>query len=127
MCGIAGFVVPSYAVDTSLTLRAMADAIAHRGPDDDGYYEQPMVYSAMYNKTVEGITARKRSIIVEMDPNNNYKIRRCFQLSSALEYGHVGGIAFFGNRGSCFFRVKRSSCAAARILPSDTMQAALSW
>jgi hypothetical protein len=66
--------------------------------DDDGYYEQPMVYSAMYNKTVEGITARKRSIIVEMDPNNNYKIRRCFQLSSALEYGHVGGIAFFGNR-----------------------------
>lgn len=39
MCGIAGFVVQSTAVDTSLTLQAMADAIAHRGPDDDGYYE----------------------------------------------------------------------------------------
>ena len=66
--------------------------------DDDNIYPNPMVYSSMYNKTIDGQTGAKRSIIVEMDPNNNYKIRRCLQLSGALKYSHVGGIAFFRNR-----------------------------
>lgn len=37
MCGIAGFVVPSGTVDVGNVLRAMARAIAHRGPDDEGF------------------------------------------------------------------------------------------
>jgi len=57
-----------------------------------------MVYSSMYNKTVSGQTRLKRSIVVEMDPNKNYKIRRCLQLAGALKNSHVGGIAFFQNR-----------------------------
>ena len=36
-------------------------------------------------------------------------------------------MACAGNAESCFFRVKRSSCAAATITPSLTRQAALSW
>ncbi len=66
--------------------------------DDDGVYPNPMVYSSMYNKTIDGQTRLKRSIVVEMDPNNNYKIRRCFQLAGVLRNSHVGGIAFFRNR-----------------------------
>ena len=34
--------------------------------------------------------------------------------------------AFLGKRASCFLRVKRSSCAAATILPSRSSAAALS-
>ncbi len=39
MCGIAGYLVNSYAGDMSPILHAMADVIAHRGPDDDGFLE----------------------------------------------------------------------------------------
>jgi hypothetical protein len=42
-------------------------------------------------------------------------------LANALQF------AFEGKPGSCFFRVKRSSCAAATITPSRTSAAALSW
>lgn len=39
MCGIAGFLMPSGLCDKAgLTLKAMTDAIAHRGPDDDGLW-----------------------------------------------------------------------------------------
>jgi len=37
MCGIAGFFDRSVP-DPNFTLRAMCDAIVHRGPDQDGYY-----------------------------------------------------------------------------------------
>ncbi len=66
--------------------------------DKENYYSSPMLYSSLYNKTVDGLTRRKRSIIVELDPSNNYKIRRCFQLGSELKYGHNGGLAFFNNK-----------------------------
>jgi asparagine synthase (glutamine-hydrolysing) len=40
MCGIAGFIGTAAAADFPVaTLRAMADAIAHRGPDGEGYFE----------------------------------------------------------------------------------------
>ncbi|MCP5061576.1 MAG: T9SS type A sorting domain-containing protein [Ignavibacteriae bacterium] len=54
-----------------------------------------MVYTSLYNKTIDGVTGKKKSIIVEMDPNNYYKVQRCFQLSGELEYRHNGGLAFF--------------------------------
>ncbi len=37
MCGIAGFV----GAGTSRDIRAMTDALAHRGPDDEGFYHDP--------------------------------------------------------------------------------------
>jgi asparagine synthase (glutamine-hydrolysing) len=39
MCGIAGFWTPEHGRDDGLpTLRAMTDAIRHRGPDADGHW-----------------------------------------------------------------------------------------
>jgi len=39
MCGIAGFVACEATQNPLSVLRAMADAIAHRGPDDEGFFE----------------------------------------------------------------------------------------
>jgi asparagine synthase (glutamine-hydrolysing) len=39
MCGIAGFVTGCAAAGDSATLRRMTDVIRHRGPDDEGFYE----------------------------------------------------------------------------------------
>ena len=39
MCGIAGFVARDAALNFSSCLREMADVIAHRGPDDEGFYQ----------------------------------------------------------------------------------------
>ena len=39
MCGIAGFVLSGSVTDSSALLRSMADVIAHRGPDDEGFLE----------------------------------------------------------------------------------------
>ena len=38
MCGIAGYVSAAPVTDDELSPRRMTDAIAHRGPDDAGYY-----------------------------------------------------------------------------------------
>ncbi|OGG48156.1 MAG: asparagine synthase (glutamine-hydrolyzing) [Candidatus Handelsmanbacteria bacterium RIFCSPLOWO2_12_FULL_64_10] len=52
MCGIAGYWIPG--VEDAVTLlRRMCDAIAHRGPDDAGYYAQGEV----------GLGVRRLSII----------------------------------------------------------------
>jgi asparagine synthase (glutamine-hydrolysing) len=39
VCGIAGFACRATAKGDRRMLQAMADAIAHRGPDDEGYFE----------------------------------------------------------------------------------------
>lgn len=60
--------------------------------------ETGMIYVALYNKTVEGYIRRKKSIIAELDPANDYKVRRCFRLQGDnCKYGHNGGIAFQHN------------------------------
>ena len=56
-----------------------------------------MVYVSLYHKTLNGTTGLKKSIIVEMDPLNNYKVRRCFRLNGYLNTAHNGGIAFKNN------------------------------
>lgn len=38
MCGIAGLVVNNHVQDLPVNLRKMTGAIAHRGPDDEGFY-----------------------------------------------------------------------------------------
>ena len=44
MCGITGFTTYSKQPDQrEATLRRMTDSLAHRGPDDHGYYLQPSV------------------------------------------------------------------------------------
>lgn len=39
MCGIAGYVVRDSRLDLTASLSGMARAIAHRGPDDEGFFE----------------------------------------------------------------------------------------
>ena len=53
MCGIAGVVGTSPVPVSRDTLQAMADSLAHRGPDDHGFYQAPGV----------GLAHRRLSII----------------------------------------------------------------
>ena len=53
MCGIAGYVTSKEGNDSSRFLRTMADAMRHRGPDDEGYFQEPGV----------GLAVRRLSIV----------------------------------------------------------------
>ena len=59
MCGIAGFVTNNSKRASSKNLRLMTDAIAHRGPDDEGFFEAKIKYE---NYCV-GLGHRRLSII----------------------------------------------------------------
>lgn len=60
MCGIAGFVLPGGRTrESSILLRSMAKEIAHRGPDDEGFYETNF---AAENFSI-GLAHRRLSII----------------------------------------------------------------
>lgn len=53
-----------------------------------------MLYISLYNIDVTGKIGNQRSIIVELDPGNNYQVRRCLRLRGQLQYSHNGGIAY---------------------------------
>src|SRR5438445_755908 len=56
MCGIAGVV--DLAGERPLAdrvLRAMADSIVHRGPDEDGYFERQGIYLASRRLSIVGL------------------------------------------------------------------------
>src|SRR5436189_3119993 len=53
MCGIAGYVSSKADNDPSRPLRPMANAMRHRGPDDEGYFQEPGV----------GLAVRRLSIV----------------------------------------------------------------
>ena len=57
-----------------------------------------MVYISLYHKPQTGQTGLKKSIIVELDPMNDFKVRRCFRLNGYLRTAHNGGIAFRNNK-----------------------------
>ena len=66
--------------------------------EDESYNQSNgYLYISMYNKTIFGASYLKNSIIVELDPQNGYSVRRCFMLNGAQASGHNGGIAFFNN------------------------------
>jgi len=44
MCGIAGFVACSAPSDSDKTLRRMTGVLRHRGPDDDGFYQDGVAF-----------------------------------------------------------------------------------
>lgn len=68
--------------------------ITNKYEDEDYQQTDSLVYISMYHKTVEGTIRLKRSIIVEIDPGDNYRVRRCFRLKGALQTNHNGGIAY---------------------------------
>src|SRR5438094_4596738 len=53
MCGIAGYVSSREGSDPSSLLGPMANAMRHRGPDDEGYFQEPGV----------GLAVRRLSIV----------------------------------------------------------------
>ena len=57
MCGIAGIIDLSGKRRTppAGAIRAMADAIIHRGPDEDGYLEEPGVALASRRLSIVGL------------------------------------------------------------------------
>ena len=59
MCGIAGFVLSGSVDGSSTLLHSMADVIAHRGPDDEGFFEA----NACGEKYSVGLAHRRLSII----------------------------------------------------------------
>ncbi|SPJ15313.1 Asparagine synthase [Burkholderiales bacterium] len=60
MCGIAGFIgATSPGIDSNNALRKMAQAIAHRGPDDEGF----LFASAARGSVAIGLAHRRLSII----------------------------------------------------------------
>ena len=61
MCGIAGFVNVKGAADRSI-IEAMNVAIAHRGPDDDGFYINENVALAMRRLSIIDVSGGHQPI-----------------------------------------------------------------
>jgi asparagine synthase (glutamine-hydrolysing) len=59
MCGIAGYVTTRPLANLAVGLRAMSDAVIHRGPDDEGFFEA----SAAGGNIRVGLAHRRLSII----------------------------------------------------------------
>ena len=66
MCGIAGFAGWQLgADDAARTVRAMCDAIVHRGPDDSGYFVAPEVALGMRRLSIIDVAGGQQPIANE--------------------------------------------------------------
>ncbi|MGI8820265.1 MAG: asparagine synthase (glutamine-hydrolyzing) [Chthoniobacterales bacterium] len=65
MCGIAGYVGLGNSAEPSARLRRMADALRHRGPDDDGFFEAPGVGLAMRRLSIVDLAGSRQPIANE--------------------------------------------------------------
>ncbi|HVH68724.1 MAG TPA: asparagine synthase (glutamine-hydrolyzing) [Gemmatimonadales bacterium] len=66
MCGIAGFAGwPLGTEDAARTVRAMCDAIVHRGPDDSGYFVAPEVALGMRRLSIIDVAGGQQPIANE--------------------------------------------------------------
>jgi len=76
--------------------------------DSDESLENDMVYLAMYHKDINGAIGGKNSIVVEMDPDKGYQVRRTFQFTAGPVYGHLPSMAYYsgnifvGSEGSIY-------------------------
>jgi asparagine synthase (glutamine-hydrolysing) len=70
MCGIAGFVDRSEEVPDIQVLEAMADSIAHRGPDDHGYYQARGVGLAHRRLSIIDLSANGHQPMPNADASN---------------------------------------------------------
>lgn len=62
MCGIAGYVSTDRERGRGPLLREMANALRHRGPDDDGFFEEPGVGLAMRRLSIVDIACSQQPI-----------------------------------------------------------------
>ncbi|HKC41755.1 MAG TPA: asparagine synthase (glutamine-hydrolyzing) [Gemmatimonadales bacterium] len=104
MCGIAGFAgwtPDGGSAAAAQTVRAMCDAIAHRGPDDDGYFVAPGIALGMRRLSIIDVSGGKQPIANEDETiqvvfngeiYNHHQLRRelvarghCFRTHSDTE------------------------------------------
>lgn len=64
--------------------------------DDQFTGDRDMVYISLYHREIDGTTGNKRSIIVELDPDNDYQVRRCFRMSGEMATAHMTAMAYRG-------------------------------
>jgi asparagine synthase (glutamine-hydrolysing) len=63
MCGICGmFNLNGRAADSAKTVRAMADAIRHRGPDDDGFHDDESVSLGMRRLSIIDVAGGRQPV-----------------------------------------------------------------
>src|SRR5579863_10170076 len=63
MCGIAGVIdLVSKRTVPAQVLSAMADSIVHRGPDEDGYLEEPGIGFASRRLSIVGLADGRQPI-----------------------------------------------------------------
>ena len=65
MCGIAGYVSSSKDGSRIDLLRGLANALRHRGPDDEGFFEEPGVGLAMRRLSIVDLECGKQPIANE--------------------------------------------------------------
>src|SRR3712207_1118355 len=65
MCGIAGYVSTGEATDRTLLIRALAGALRHRGPDDEGYFFAPGVGLGMRRLSIVDLECGQQPITNE--------------------------------------------------------------
>jgi len=62
MCAIAGYVTSKDETEPGALLRPMANAMRHRGPDDEGFFEEPGVGLAMRRLSIVDLTYSRQPI-----------------------------------------------------------------
>ncbi len=67
MCGIAGIVAGGDAFGSAAALRAMAEALAHRGPDGDGFWEEGDMFFGHRRLAVIDVSPAGRQPMVSRD------------------------------------------------------------
>ena len=65
MCGIAGYVSLDSQADRTPLLRQLTGALRHRGPDDDGFFEEPGVGLGMRRLSIVDIACSRQPIANE--------------------------------------------------------------
>ncbi|MFN2509666.1 MAG: asparagine synthase (glutamine-hydrolyzing), partial [Chthoniobacterales bacterium] len=92
MCGIAGYVTSAREGDPAPLLHRLANALRHRGPDDEGYYAAPGVGLAMRRLSVVDVPCSHQPIANEDGTIHvifNGEIYNYVELRSTLEQrGH---------------------------------------
>ncbi|MBQ9544848.1 MAG: asparagine synthetase B, partial [Clostridia bacterium] len=93
MCGFAGFTIKDDVKDNKDTLKKMTDAIAHRGPDDEGFYLDSSVALGFRRLSIIDLAKGRQPISNEdgtVTAVFNGEIYNFQEIRSALiERGHV--------------------------------------
>ncbi|CAN5141329.1 asparagine synthase (glutamine-hydrolyzing) [soil metagenome] len=88
MCGIAGFVRSDANADSAPLLRRLTNALRHRGPDDEGFFEAPGVGLGMRRLSIVDVECSQQPISNEDDTVHvvfNGEIYNYVELRAQLE------------------------------------------